>query len=153
GLRFGGGLESSLPSRPCRAASGDSGDHRIPLLVDGVARREEGTGALRVGPRVLPADVGEDCRPDDPPSVHPTLPSFAGSSVADQPAPVPCIGRAGNTPELIVHAISLSVANGSWRRESRPMDLSKRVMVGSFSKSSTARSSRLASSQGLGGGA
>src|SRR5207253_4758711 len=62
------------------------------------------------------AVAGRDCRTDKLPSVHPTLPSFRWIARSRPARGRACIGRAGNTPELIVHAISLSVANGSWRR-------------------------------------
>src|SRR5207245_10010030 len=50
--------------------------YRVRLLVDGVARREPGAklaGALRVGARVLPADVGESGEVERPGQRHATL--------------------------------------------------------------------------------
>src|SRR5882762_1286285 len=58
-----------------RAALGDPGGDRVPLLVDGVARRQPGAklaGPLGVQVRILPANVGEGREVERPPQGDPS---------------------------------------------------------------------------------
>src|SRR2546430_2382194 len=60
--RLGGGVARGLAPGARRTAAGDSGDHRVPFAVDGVAGREqraELAGARRIRGGLLHPDVGE----------------------------------------------------------------------------------------------
>src|SRR6267378_2634982 len=47
---------------------------------------------------------------DKPPSLHPTLPSLRWIERRDQPAAVPCIGRAGTQPRPMFHKSPVTLA-------------------------------------------